>query len=112
MSRTAPRRLAVVVSLAALLPPAAGAFAAPRHLDPVATFDALAEQARSDWGVPGLAVVVVQDGRVLLAKGYGVEIDLASAIVLTADAPLVRPETVAEIFRPQAISTTPSCVTR
>lgn len=37
----------------------------------VAAFDRLAETARTDWGVPGLAVVVVKDGRTLLAKGYG-----------------------------------------
>ena len=46
--------------------------AAAKKFDPVATFDALAEKARQEWGVPGLAVVVVRDGRVLLAKGYGV----------------------------------------
>jgi CubicO group peptidase (beta-lactamase class C family) len=34
--------------------------------------DAYIEKARQDWDVPGLAVTVVQDGKVLVAKGYGV----------------------------------------
>lgn len=56
----------------ALLPLLVAPLAAARKGDPVAAFDALAEKARRDWGVPGLAAVVVKDGRVLLAKGYGV----------------------------------------
>ncbi|MFL6247188.1 MAG: serine hydrolase [Thermoanaerobaculia bacterium] len=34
--------------------------------------DAYIENARRQWDVPGLAVTVVQDGKVLAAKGYGV----------------------------------------
>ncbi|HWW61173.1 MAG TPA: serine hydrolase, partial [Thermoanaerobaculia bacterium] len=34
--------------------------------------DAYIEKARVDWEVPGLAVVVVRDGKVLAAKGFGV----------------------------------------
>jgi CubicO group peptidase (beta-lactamase class C family) len=34
--------------------------------------DAYIEKARRDWDAPGLAVTVVQDGKVLVAKGYGV----------------------------------------
>jgi CubicO group peptidase (beta-lactamase class C family) len=56
----------------ALFAAISGPLAAAKKNDPVAAFDALAEKARQDWGVPGLAVVVVRDGRVLLAKGYGV----------------------------------------
>lgn len=33
--------------------------------------DTYIEQARQQWEVPGLAVAVVKDGKVLLAKGYG-----------------------------------------
>lgn len=36
-------------------------------------FDAYVEKARQAWQVPGLAVAVVKDGRVLLQKGYGVK---------------------------------------
>ena len=34
--------------------------------------DAYIEKARVEWGAPGLAVVVVRDGQVLVAKGFGV----------------------------------------
>ncbi len=34
--------------------------------------DRYIEAARADWGVPGLAVAIVKDGEVVLAKGYGV----------------------------------------
>ncbi|MDQ3262705.1 MAG: beta-lactamase family protein [Myxococcota bacterium] len=37
-----------------------------------ATVDAIVARATRQWPVPGLAVVVVKDGQVLLAKGYGV----------------------------------------
>lgn len=64
------RATAAVAALALVAPPLAAA--KPRASDPAASFDALAAQARLDWGVPGLAVAVVKDGRVRLAKGYGV----------------------------------------
>ena len=38
----------------------------------VAAFDRYVEQAAKQWEVPGLAVAVVKDGKVLMAKGYGV----------------------------------------
>jgi CubicO group peptidase (beta-lactamase class C family) len=34
--------------------------------------DAWIEKTRRDWDAPGVAVTVVKDGRVLVAKGYGV----------------------------------------
>ena len=34
-------------------------------------FDAFVAQAMKDWKVPGMSVVLVQDGKVLLSKGYG-----------------------------------------
>jgi len=61
--------LTAATGLAATAHPAVAAHPA---VDPVATFDALVARARTDWGVPGLAVTVVKDGKVLLAKGYGV----------------------------------------
>lgn len=36
-------------------------------------FDTYAELARQDWKVPGLAVAVVKDNRVIFTKGYGVK---------------------------------------
>ncbi|WP_425501673.1 serine hydrolase domain-containing protein [Pseudoxanthomonas koreensis] len=49
---------------AAALPPAAG-------FD-VARFEAMAEQLVQGQRVPGLAMAIVQDGRILSARGYGV----------------------------------------
>ena len=34
--------------------------------------DSYVESARKDWNVPGMSVVVVKDGKVVLSKGYGV----------------------------------------
>jgi CubicO group peptidase (beta-lactamase class C family) len=38
----------------------------------VELLDKYVESARKQWNVPGLSIVVVQDGKVLFAKGYGV----------------------------------------
>jgi CubicO group peptidase (beta-lactamase class C family) len=35
-------------------------------------FDAYVEKSRVEWQVPGMAVAVVKDGKVIFAKGYGV----------------------------------------
>lgn len=69
MSKTMFRALLAFVLLAAL-PPAAGA-QQRRALD-LAALDRYIEQARAAWEVPGLAVAVVHDWRVVLARGYGV----------------------------------------
>ncbi|MFN2567379.1 MAG: serine hydrolase [Gemmatimonadaceae bacterium] len=46
---------------------------APRATtDPALTLDTYAAKAVRDWQVTGLALAVVKDGRVVLAKGYGV----------------------------------------
>ncbi len=37
----------------------------------VKKLDRYIEQARQDWGIPGMAVAVVKDGKVILSKGYG-----------------------------------------
>ncbi len=31
------------------------------------------EQARKDWKIPGMAVAIVKDGKIMLAKGYGLK---------------------------------------
>lgn len=36
-------------------------------------FDRYAERARQDWKVPGMAVAIVKDDRVIFLKGYGVK---------------------------------------
>ena len=47
-------------------------------------FDAFVDEARKTWDVPGLAVAIVQDGEVVLAKGYGVR-DVAGNLPVTPD---------------------------
>lgn len=47
----------------------------------VEKFDQYAEAARKQWNVPGMSLVVVQDGKVLLSKGYGLkELGKADAV--------------------------------
>lgn len=38
----------------------------------IESFDKYVDAARQEWKVPGLSIVVVQNGKVLLSKGYGV----------------------------------------
>jgi len=72
MRRLIARHLAVLGWCLAALPAVASAAQPKPAPDPVPVFDALAARARTDWAVPGLAVAVVREGKVLLAKGYGV----------------------------------------
>lgn len=58
----------VFLASAAAAAPAAG----PGLEAKVKAFDAYAAKGVADWKVPGLAVAVVKDGRVLLARAYGV----------------------------------------
>ena len=51
---------------------AAALFAAPLHAAPPAAFDARVESLRQAAGATGLAIAIVEDGQVTLAKGYGV----------------------------------------
>ncbi|MGH8312131.1 MAG: serine hydrolase domain-containing protein, partial [Gammaproteobacteria bacterium] len=39
---------------------------------PLADLDSYVQKIMHDWQVPGLAVAVVKDGKVVLARGYGV----------------------------------------
>jgi CubicO group peptidase (beta-lactamase class C family) len=66
-----PRRLALCL-LAAACFPAASAAAKPRPEAPPAFLGGHVARVMREFGVPGLAVAVVKDGRVVLAKGYGV----------------------------------------
>ena len=50
----------------------AGAGRARAQEAPLAGFDDYVNQALKDWEVPGLAVAVVKDDRIVFAKGYGV----------------------------------------
>ena len=50
----------------------------------VEEFDRYAEAARQEWKVPGMSIAIVQDGKVILAKGYGVR-ELGKATPVDAD---------------------------
>ena len=58
--------------------------ATPALADPPADFDARVEAVRKQAGVPGLAIAIVENGKVVLAKGYGVR-RLGQAAKVDAD---------------------------
>mgnify|MGYP000279976742 CR=1 FL=1 len=62
------RRFVLVVCALALAIPAPAA----AQRAPLEGFDAYVERTMKAFDVPGLAVAVVKDGKVVLAKGYGV----------------------------------------
>jgi CubicO group peptidase (beta-lactamase class C family) len=68
------RRAAFPLVLALFAPSLAPgpAFARSKPAPPLAGLDAYVARALREFGVPGMAVAVVKDGRILLAKGYGV----------------------------------------
>jgi CubicO group peptidase (beta-lactamase class C family) len=83
--RAALRAVAVAAALGAVwLPAGRGLAQAPSQAAPIrqapqpahqvdlAALDRYIEQARVDWNVPGLAIAAVKDGRIVMAKGYGV----------------------------------------
>ncbi len=55
-----------------LLAAALFALATPALADPPAGFEARADAVRQQAGVPGMAIAIVENGRVTLAKGFGV----------------------------------------
>lgn len=67
--------LSLLLSACATTPPAqpASAPAARRAPPTEADVDALVGAAMREWSIPGVAVAVVKDGQVVLAKGYGVQ---------------------------------------
>lgn len=44
---------------------------AQKNEDPLKGFDSFVESTLKDWNVPGVGIAIVQDGKVILAKGYG-----------------------------------------
>ena len=79
-----PIRLLAFLLLVCLLTPAqsqAQNGSAPPNLN---GFDGFVEQVMKDWHVPGLAVAIVKDGKVVYARGYGYR-DLKKEIKVTPD---------------------------
>lgn len=50
-----------------------GLVSAQAQTAPLANFDVYVEKALKDWEVPGIAVAVVKDDKIVFAKGYGVK---------------------------------------
>jgi CubicO group peptidase (beta-lactamase class C family) len=67
--RRRPNRLPFLLLLLLLLAPAAPAQTLDERLKEI---DEYAAKAGRDWNVPGFAVAIVKDDRVVFAKGYGV----------------------------------------
>jgi CubicO group peptidase (beta-lactamase class C family) len=61
------RRVIAPLLVAVLVVPLASA-----QPEPLAGFDALITKAVKDWQIPGLAIAVVKDDRLVFAHGYGV----------------------------------------
>jgi CubicO group peptidase (beta-lactamase class C family) len=57
---------------AVVLPPMSMLALADQPSDPLAGFDEYAAAALADWRTPGMAVAIIKDGKVILARGYGV----------------------------------------
>ncbi len=69
MSHNARRTPHLALALALALPAARPADAQ----NPLHDLDAFVQQVMEDWDAPGIAVAVVKDGEVVLARGYGVK---------------------------------------
>ena len=63
---------AALLFLAIIAVASPGAVAASQSAVDVQALDAYFANAQREWGVPGMAVAIVKDGEVVLAKGYGV----------------------------------------
>ena len=69
---TARAVLAAALIIAAAYPAATQAQRAARTASPIPGLDQYIERALADWQVPGLAIAVVRNDSVILARGYGV----------------------------------------
>ncbi len=65
-----PRTLLVIILLL-IFGSAFSQNPAPSLTKQIQEFDAYVEQARNSWQVPGLAIAVVKDGKVIFKKGFG-----------------------------------------
>src|SRR5260370_19539473 len=95
------RSIVTVWSAALLLGPAFGhaqlqnqqkkkPAATPAAVTPAAKLqglDGLADQAMKEWKVPGVAIAVLQDGKVIYAKGYGYR-DVDKKLPVTTGTPV------------------------
>lgn len=66
------RSIALALAVYSLIAAYAPLKAQPTPTVQSAQFDAYVETAMATWGVPGVAVALVRDGKILSVKGYGV----------------------------------------
>src|SRR5262245_20257541 len=69
MSMRKPRAILVAVALAVVF---IGSGSAQSRIDPPPDLDAHVARVLKAFDVPGVSVAIVKDGRVAVAKGYGV----------------------------------------
>lgn len=75
---------ALFLTTALLAPALAPSLARAQDPTPVDDFDAYVDNVRKTFDVPGIAVAIVKDGKVVLAKGYGTR-DIAGGQPVGAD---------------------------
>lgn len=81
--RTSRRIILPTLSTFSILIVLASALGAQPAAKPsLGDFDACVARTIKDWKVPGVAVAVVQDGKVILSQGYGVR-DIAKNLPVT-----------------------------
>src|SRR5258705_2895535 len=68
MTRQSVSRLFRLLLFATLLAPHGLALA---QTNAMAGFDAFAREGLKDWNVPGMAIAIVQDDRIIYAEGFG-----------------------------------------
>ena len=79
-------RATVAAALVALLVQAASGSKQSSIDEQTALFERYAEGLRGQLDIPGLSAVIVQDGRVVWERGFGLQ-DVANRVVATADTP-------------------------
>jgi CubicO group peptidase (beta-lactamase class C family) len=66
------KRLAVILCLGTLCGSLRAQLASPVSISAPAGLDSYIANAMNTFDVPGMAVAIVKDGKIVLAKGYGV----------------------------------------
>ncbi len=82
--RMSTRVESAALALLALLVPALASAASSRSLQPPPDLDQYVERAMHAFGAPGMSVAIVQDGKTVVAKGYGVR-SMATHAPVTPD---------------------------
>ncbi len=67
------KRKRSICLIALLLCVFVGSYSAPAQEAPLTGFDDYVNKAIRDWEVPGIAIAIVKDDKLVLAKGYGVK---------------------------------------